>query len=379
VNDFLFSSKLVYNLPRNSFYLRSGSIGAMMNIKYDKFNLLNKLYEPNDNFFLNHQSSYYDQFKPLKDLKILQNIPLTLETLKKVETLLRSGADLTVTCCSFLDPVEKAVQVLQDAGVKVVIDHNSLNDDFDIVLDCSAELRSIIKPRKGSVELTKTGVNLFRASTPFAPVIDIDSTRTKEIETVLGTGDGFIRAFLELTNLKTLEDKPIVVFGFGKVGQGIVRKIIEYKGVPTIIEADPQRALLATMQGHKAIDASEKFKVETVVSSSYAVVTATGINEVISQNYDEKAFIGRILANMGGGDEFGIKIPEIACLANKSPINFAIDRPTLMKYIDPIFYLHNYCAELLAQYDFKNKVYTLNTQKDFEVSSKWEDFHKETI
>ncbi len=351
-----------------------------MNYNLSSFSLLDSLFEPNDNYFLNQQLEHFQINKPLKGIKILQNIPLTFETLKKVEVLASSGAELTITNVSIIPPEMKAKKVLEDAGIHVELDHDNIKNNYDIILDCSAEFLGKITPRIGTVELTRTGALKYRDSKDLAyPVIDIDFSRTKKIETVLGTSEGFFRAFKELTSLNDLSEKPFTIFGFGKVGQGITRRLLDAKAIVTIVEIDPSRISLAETMGCKTINGNSVQEVNECAKNSFAIITATGRNNIISEKYDVSAFIGKILANMGGGDEFGENIPKVAALADKAPINFAIDKPTLMKYIDPIFYFHNLSAEILTHFDLHSGVTTIPSFLDHQISSEWEKFHGESI
>ena len=56
---------------------------------------------------------------------------------------------------------------------------------------------------------------------------------------------------------------------------------------------------------------------------------------------------GALLANLGVEDEFGPAIPEARVLNGKKPINFALEEPTHLRYIDPTMALDNFGALLL--------------------------------
>ena len=56
-----------------------------------------------------------------------------------------------------------------------------------------------------------------------------------------------------------------------------------------------------------------------------------------------------LLANMGIDDEFGTKIPKTRVLNQKKPLNFILEEPTRMCFIETTMALHNACAlELLT-------------------------------
>jgi len=56
-----------------------------------------------------------------------------------------------------------------------------------------------------------------------------------------------------------------------------------------------------------------------------------------------------VLANMGVEDEYGAAIPAEKVLNAKGPLNFILEEPTHLKYIDTSLALHAALAELLVQ------------------------------
>ena len=54
-----------------------------------------------------------------------------------------------------------------------------------------------------------------------------------------------------------------------------------------------------------------------------------------------------LIANMGVEDEFGAALPASRVLNNKHPLNFILDEPTHLKYIDATMALNNYGIEKL--------------------------------
>ena len=56
-----------------------------------------------------------------------------------------------------------------------------------------------------------------------------------------------------------------------------------------------------------------------------------------------------LLANLGVEDEYGALIPENRVLNRKQPLNFILEEPTSMRFIETTMALHNACAlELLT-------------------------------
>ncbi|MBQ3777169.1 MAG: adenosylhomocysteinase, partial [Fibrobacter sp.] len=56
-----------------------------------------------------------------------------------------------------------------------------------------------------------------------------------------------------------------------------------------------------------------------------------------------------VLANMGVEDEYGAEIPAEKVLNAKGPLNFILEEPTHLKYIDTSLALHAALAERLVQ------------------------------
>jgi adenosylhomocysteinase len=57
-----------------------------------------------------------------------------------------------------------------------------------------------------------------------------------------------------------------------------------------------------------------------------------------------------ILANMGVEDEYGSAIPPSRVLARKSPLNFILEEPTQLQYIEATMALHNEGAVYLVNH-----------------------------
>ena len=76
------------------------------------------------------------------------------------------------------------------------------------------------------------------------------------------------------------------------------------------------------------------------------MVCATGIRGALSGKFDPAILTdgNAIVANMGVEDEFGPEIPADRVLNAKEPLNFVLEEPTHLKYIDPTMALDNYGA-----------------------------------
>ena len=327
--------------------------------------------------FLQRQKQRALRTQPYRELKILHNVPLTEEVLFKIEALVAGGADLTVTSPSFMRPKPMALEMLKAAGVKVQLSH-TFKDDFDICLDCCGELLGLVTPRIGTAEITRTGAIRYGSHSLSYPVISVDDSKVKYLEAVLGTGDAFVRAFQELTG-ESIHRRKFMVVGYGKVGQGIVNALIPYTSAIVIVDSHPGAIEAASKRGFAAIHTRQAAEVESQAADCFAVVTATGREQAISQHFNPRAFKGRYLANMGGEDEFGdgFELHEVMC--DKQPINFEIAKPTLMKYLDPVFYAHNLAIDLLKYSNLEPQLHPFPTFLAEEIVAEWETYFEESL
>ena len=60
------------------------------------------------------------------------------------------------------------------------------------------------------------------------------------------------------------------------------------------------------------------------MKASYAVITATGIKNIITDWYDTDLFKNKVLINMGVDDEYGDAFSKEEVLNEKRGVNFAL-------------------------------------------------------
>ncbi|MEM9215861.1 MAG: NAD-binding protein [Cyanobacteria bacterium P01_F01_bin.150] len=327
--------------------------------------------------FLQRQKQWALETKPYAGLKILHNLPLTIEVLFKVEVLAAGGAELTVTNPSFMAPKSIALDILNHAGIDVRLS-GPFNTPFDMCLDCCGELLGQVIPQIGAIEITRTGAIRYGVQPLQYPVISIDDSQVKQLEAILGTGDAFVRAFQELTG-EVINHRKFMVVGYGKVGQGIAHALRNYTQSIVIVDCHPGAIAAAKAQGFTAVSANDSEAVEAQVVDCFGVVTATGRENVISQQFNPQVFKGRYLANMGGEDEFGDGFALHDVMCNKQPINFAIAHPTLMRYLDPVFYAHNAAIGLLRDSPLQPLVHPFPAPFAEEIVAEWETYFGESL
>lgn len=324
--------------------------------------IINDAYEPREYPALALLSDLWISSRPFEDLKVLVATPIYRNTLVQYRALIAGGADLYVgraigvgvaTMPCDMNIVEK----VRKSGIPVVSDEDircgRVADDFDLVLDCAGQF-SFCHPKKGFVELTRSGVPLFEKS--LFPVYVADSGIVKRIETVLGTGDGCFRA-LRKFGFRKFEGKTLVVFGSGKVGCGIalqgVRRGMRVFTVTDTRNTDPSTDFTAVLRNNdvQVVHFMDDKAVSDTVSSADFLVTATGVKNALTWSAVSALLANSklVAANMGVEDEFGELVSRARVLNGKAPLNFTLEEPTHLKYIDTSLALHAALGERLLK------------------------------
>ena len=304
--------------------------------------------------------------RPFEGLRVLAATPVFRNTLLQYRALLAGGANLVVGIagsgkdCAGADAAGAAmpcdlgiVDVLRENGIPVIgvqeaLEMEAAGRGFDLVLDCAGQF-SACHPRFGFVELTRSGVQFYENSEH--PVYVADSGIVKRIETCLGTGEGYVRALAQLGH--DFDDgKKFVVFGSGKVGQGIVLQLLR-SGANVQVVTDCSRGSCAFLDANDVpvTDCNDLDGVAALVRDADFVVTATGVKGALDRPQIVEALLASdaVLANMGVEDEYGPGVPATRVLAEKKPLNFILEEPTHLKYIDASLALHAALGELLLQ------------------------------
>ena len=322
--------------------------------------VINEFYDPREYPALALLAGCWTSTLPLAGLKVLVATPIFRNTMVQYRTLIAGGADLylghalgNVGAAMPYDP--KVVELVQQSGIPVISDDDVRNgkvpDDFDLILDCAGQF-SFCHPRKGFVELTRSGVQFFEKSK--LPVYVADSGIVKRIETVLGTGDGCFRG-LEKLGYNDFEGKNLVVFGSGKVGCGIaLQGVNRGMNVCTVtntknLNSSTDFSLVLENNGVRVIDYLDNATLSSVIAEANFLVTATGVKNALTGPAVSAILANEalVVANMGVEDEFGEKVPASRVLNQKAPLNFILEEPTHLKYIDASLALHAALGECL--------------------------------
>lgn len=290
-------------------------------------------YSPDEYPALAHQIGAWQATRPLAGLTVLDATPVFANTLVKYLALQVAGADVTVSAHRAIPGDPAVIAALADYGIAVADEEVLRTGTFDIVSDC-AGTHSAVASRFGYVELTRSGVAVYAGST--RPVFVSDAGRIKRIETSLGTGDGFVRAMAALGHAIPRK-ASIVVFGGGKVGSGVAAACVASGATVAVI--DTEETPQPTGVGH--IHAADHESVRQSLRSAWCVVAATGITGALEPWAESLLASDALLANMGATDEFGPWVPASAVLHNKVAVNFVLDEPTRLRYLDPTMALTN--------------------------------------
>lgn len=298
------------------------------------------------------QAEEWSATKPLEGLSILDATPLFRNTLAKHYALMAGGAKVYVPQVSIMPSDPAIFAKLEEFGIGVA--HKGDNF-FDIVLDCSGQF-SRLKPKLGFAELTRSGVRRYEHA-PTRPVFVADSGRIKRIETALGTGESLFRALRQLGH-SDFKGRRLLVVGYGKVGRGIVLYAVKNGMKVTVCDVEDVSNELP--DGVSYVNANDTESFNAAASRAWCLVTATGVPGALRRRLQAATLATStvMLANMGVEDEFGAEIPEARVLNKKLPLNFILEEPTAMRYIETTMALHNACAlELLTQ-DLPHKCMT---------------------
>lgn len=343
------------------------------------------LIDHNSSIFTNTKARLLDDLrslwlktKPLAGVKILHNTPLSYETLVKLESLISAGACLTVTQIQLLSDQTDAniIALLNKLGITYIRKHEDIAGAFHIVLDCCAEVLNMPKVQvtHGVVELTQSGGELFKKTKNSFPVINVDHSNLKKLEGMYGTGESFVRAFKEkiLTDLK---DKACIVFGFGKVGRGIVKYLLQESVQITVVDQSQEYLEQAKKMGVDVLHISQVESIKDCAKKAFFLVTATGQHHLLSQLLNSNICPQALIANMSAVDEIGPNFTDNQILCNRMPINFSLKHPTLLHFIDPIFYAHNLGAQLLLENQMRPGYHPFPSYLDDLVIKLWNEYY----
>lgn len=287
----------------------------------------------------------WEETKPFAGLTILAATPVFRNTLTEYAALIAGGARLLVGHSGAIPADKKILDTLARLGLELVTPETA--PPVDVVLDCAGAF-SQTATKFGAVELTRSGLSRYEHAG--FPAFIADSGKVKRIETSLGTGDGYFRA-LEKLGFTDLRDKRLLIFGSGKVGTGIALQALK-RGLKVEFVTDTSRQLPEFPEGTRVhfTDFWDFGITAQKIHAAELIVTATGLKNALEGEplTSELMASSAIIANMGVEDEFGPGLPKEHVLGEKRPLNFMLEEPTRLRYIDASLALHAALAELLV-------------------------------
>ena len=146
---------------------------------------------------------------------------------------------------------------------------------------------------KGALEATTSGLNLLKNyKIPF-PVFDWNSIPLKDrLENRFHVGDGIWSAFSYITGVG-LFGRRVLVIGYGSVGKGIAERARNLGAIVYITDINPLRLLEARYHGCETVSLKEG------LTRCHIIVTATGVEGVLTEKYLCQVRPGAILFNAG--------------------------------------------------------------------------------
>jgi len=286
--------------------------------------------------------------KPLKGFKLSACLHVTTETAILMETLKAGGAEAFLCASNPLSTQDDvAASLVKFSKISVFAikgedrktyykhindalslkPHITMDDGADLVSTLHKQRGGLLKGMIGGTEETTTGVIRLRAMAEKGylryPIIAVNDAYTKYLfDNRYGTGQSTIDGILRATN-RLISGSNFVVSGYGWCGKGISMRAKGMGARVIITEANPLRALEATMDGFEVIPIREASKIGDIF------VTATGDINVISKECFSLLKDGAILCNAGHFN-VEIAIEELEKISkNKRVIRDSVEEYTL--------------------------------------------------
>lgn len=256
--------------------------------------------------------------KPLKGFRLSACLHVTTETANLMETLQAGGAEVTLCASNPLSTQDDvAASLVKNSKIPVFAikgednktyyrhindvlsckPHMTMDDGADIVSTLHKTKKDLLKNIIGGTEETTTGVIRLRAMADKGvlkyPIIAVNDAYTKYLfDNRYGTGQSTIDGIMRATN-RLISGSVFVVSGYGWCGKGIAMRAKGMGAKVIVTEANPLRALEATMDGFEVMPVKEASRIGDIF------VTATGDVSVISKECFAVMKDGAILCNSG--------------------------------------------------------------------------------
>lgn len=289
---------------------------------------------------LDDQQRRWQRTQPLAGLRVLDATPIFFNTVAKYLVTSSGGAEVVIAQHPRIPSDPEVCALLREHGYSVISAEEALAQQWDLVFDCAGRFREA-QSLFGYAELTRSGAHAYQHVN--SPVVLVDESPLKLVETVFGTGDGLVRALTQAD--VPIRDRNVLVFGGGKVGSGIALNVTRAGAAAQIVDVPT----CANYTNAPVVDLADHDAVNTAIGWADIIVTATGVVHATEPFSAALNASPAVLANMGIDDEFGPGVDSERVLGGKSPIDFSLSEPTLMRYMDPVFAVSNEALVQLRQ------------------------------
>lgn len=341
----------------------------------------------------------YGKEKPLKGVRIMGSLHMTIQTAVLIETLVELGADVRWASCNIFSTQDHAAAAIAAAGVPVfawkgesleeywwctnqalsfpgnlgpqlivddggdatllihkgyqaeekpaILDAKCENKEEQILLDLLKSIQkeepkkwhTILKEWKGVSEETTTGVHrlyqMMDRGELMVPAINVNDSVTKSKFDNLYGCRESLADGIKRATDVMIAGKVVVVLGYGDVGKGCARSMRGYGARVIVTEIDPICALQAAMEGF------EVCPIEDALAEGNIYVTTTGNKDVITAEHMSKMCDEAIVCNIGHFDN-EIQVDKLEKWSGVKKVNI---KPQVDQYIFP----DGHCIYMLAE------------------------------
>jgi adenosylhomocysteinase len=255
--------------------------------------------------------------RPLKGIRIVACLHVTVETANLIEALALGGAEVAVTGSNPLSTQDDVAAALAARGLHVyafrgesereyyeciekaieIVPNVTLDDGADTIAILHRDHPEMARGVLGGCEETTTGVLRLRAMAAdgalLYPVIAVNDAETKMMfDNRYGTGQSTVHGIMNATNF-LFAGKAVVVVGYGWCGRGFASRARGMGASVIVVEAEPRKALEAAMDGYRVMPMAEAAPLGDLF------VTLTGDVRVIRKEHFELMKDQALLANSG--------------------------------------------------------------------------------
>lgn len=331
----------------------------------------------------------YGKEKPLKGVRIMGSLHMTIQTAVLIETLVDLGAEVRWVSCNIFSTQDHAAAAIAAAGIPVfawkgetleeywwctwkallnpqglgpqlIVDDGgdatllihkgyelengsdwvntpSGSHEEQVIKDLLKQIHSekpnvfheIVKEWKGVSEETTTGVHrlyqMAKAGTLLVPAINVNDSVTKSKFDNLYGCRESLVDGIKRATDVMISGKVGVVCGYGDVGKGCAQALRGQGAQVVVTEVDPICALQAAMEGFRVLT------VEDTLGWGDIYVTTTGNKDIIRLEHMEKMKDQAIVCNIGHFDN-EIQIDRLEKAAGVKKLNI---KPQVDKYTFP--------------------------------------------